>query len=118
LQEDGGPMSPAVLDGVGAVRVAHPGSGATAGRGVLALRPENVAIGKSLPEEPEMNFFSGRVQDLLYLGDVTVYIVEVDGGGRLEALLPNRQSGRATFYEPGDQVEVGWRFDAGHFLFD
>jgi spermidine/putrescine transport system ATP-binding protein len=108
----------AVLDKVGAIKVAHPDKGVAAGHGVLALRPENVAIGRTLPDEPEMNLFSGRVQDLLYLGDVTVYIVEVEGGGRLEALLPNHRSGQATFYQPGDEVTVGWRFDAGHFLFD
>ncbi len=103
---------------IGDVRAAIPETLIAGAHGVLALRPENLAIGKSLPDEPDMNVFDGRVQDLLYLGDVTVYIVEVDGGGRLEALLPNHRTGRATFFEPGDAVKVGWRFDAGHFLFD
>ncbi|MEX0960691.1 MAG: ABC transporter ATP-binding protein [Burkholderiales bacterium] len=86
--------------------------------GVLALRPEKVAIGAGLPDDPALNRFAGHVHDFLYLGDVTVYIVELASGTRVEALLPNSAAGRAKFFEPGDRVEVGWRFDAGHFLND
>jgi spermidine/putrescine transport system ATP-binding protein len=106
------------LANIGDARVAGPENLIAGARGVLALRPEKVAIGHSLTNDPAMNVFSGRVRDHLFRGDVTVYVVEVDGGGRLEALRPNDRSGRATFYEAGDEVKVGWRFDAGHFLFD
>jgi spermidine/putrescine transport system ATP-binding protein len=50
------------------------------------------------------------------LGDVTIYIVELAGGMRIEALLPNSAAGRTKFFEAGDEVQVGWRYDAGHFL--
>ncbi len=72
--------------------------------GVLALRPEKVAIGRDLPDEPDLNRFAGKVHDFLYLGDVTVYIVELAGGTRIEALLPNSAAGRAKFFEVGDAV--------------
>jgi spermidine/putrescine transport system ATP-binding protein len=58
------------------------------------------------------------VIDFLYLGDVTVYIVRLEGGHRLEALLPNSAAGRTKFFESGDPVQVSWRVDAGHFLND
>jgi spermidine/putrescine transport system ATP-binding protein len=80
------------------------------------LRPEQVYIDHTLPQSPEMNRFGGRVHDLLYLGDVTVYIVELEAGGRIKALLPNSDSGRARLFGPGDSVMVGWRYDAGHLL--
>lgn len=105
------------LNDVGDARVAFSGDLTAGARGVLALRPEQVAIGHTLPDEPGVNRFSGHVHDFLYLGDVTVYIVEVEGGGRVEALLPNSGAGRAKFYEPGDAVMVGWRYDAGRFLY-
>ena len=54
--------------------------------------------------------------DFLYLGDVTVYVVELRDGSRVEAMLPNSAPGRAKFFEPGDLVEIGWRSDAGRFL--
>ncbi|HWQ39024.1 MAG TPA: ABC transporter ATP-binding protein [Burkholderiales bacterium] len=106
------------LKGVGEVQALNPEHDVAGTTGVLALRPEKVAIARELREEPDFNRFSGRVFDFLYLGDVTVYIVELPAGGRIEALLPNSTAGRARFFEPGDQVQVGWRHDAGHFLND
>jgi spermidine/putrescine transport system ATP-binding protein len=31
-------------------------------------------------------------------------------------MLPNSAPGRAKFFEPGDAVEISWRYDAGRFL--
>src|SRR5581483_3359680 len=106
------------LDGLGEVRAVNAGKDAPGTRGVLALRPEKVAIGGELGDDPAWNRFSGKVHDFLYLGDVTLYIVELQSGTRIEAMLPNSAAGRATFFEPGDRVQVAWRFDAGHFLVD
>lgn len=85
-------------------------------RGVLALRPEQVRI--SHPEsEPDLeNHFIGTVQDFLYIGDVTTYVVELANATFIEALLPNSAPGRAKFFETGDQVRLSWRHDAGIFL--
>jgi spermidine/putrescine transport system ATP-binding protein len=106
------------LDHIGDVRVGAQGGLIAGTRGVLALRPEKVLIGREFAHEPGLNRFAGRVRDFLYMGDVTVYIVELEGGGRVEALLPNSKAGRASFFESGDPVMVGWRYDAGHFLND
>ena len=107
-----------LLDRIGDVRVTGAESLMAGQRGVLALRPEKVAIGRSIAADPQMNRFDGRVHDFLYLGDVTLYVVELDAGGRVEALVPNAATGDASFYQPGDAVSVAWRFDAGHFLYD
>ena len=85
-------------------------------KGALALRPEQVAISRELAPDPGQNRFTGKVFDFLYLGDVTVYVVELPNGSRIEAMLPNSAPGRAKFFEPGDAVEIGWRVDAGRFL--
>jgi spermidine/putrescine transport system ATP-binding protein len=90
---------------------AHPGQ-----QGVLALRPEQVAIGRQVTAQQDENHFAGRVFDFLYLGDVTVYVVELANGSRIEAMLPNSAPGRAKFFEAGDPVEISWRVDAGRFL--
>ena len=87
-------------------------------RGVLALRPEQVVIGTQLAPGPDENHFAGRVFDFLYLGDVTLYVVELANGTRIEAMLPNSAPGRAKFFEPGDPVQISWRYDAGRFLAD
>jgi spermidine/putrescine transport system ATP-binding protein len=106
------------IAGLGEVDALHVPDAAPGARGALALRPEQIAIGQQLAPNPDENHFAGKVFDFLYLGDVTVYVVELGDGSRLEAMLPNSAPGRAKFFEPGDPVEVSWRFDAGRFLSD
>jgi spermidine/putrescine transport system ATP-binding protein len=106
------------LSGIGDVVAMNVENDAPGLKGALALRPEKVAIGSELPYGPELNRFTGKVHDFLYLGDVTIYIVELANGMRIEALLPNSAAGRTKFFEAGDEVQVGWRYDAGHFLND
>jgi spermidine/putrescine transport system ATP-binding protein len=65
---------------------------------------------------PDENHFKGIVKELLYMGGVTVYIVETEGGVRIETMLANSAIGRPRFFEVGDAVDVAWRVDAGHFL--
>jgi spermidine/putrescine transport system ATP-binding protein len=91
-----------------------------ASRGVLALRPEMVRIyAADATIEPELgNRFLGTVRELVYVGDITTYIVTLDNGQKIDALRPNSGSGRARFFEIGDPVQVAWRHDAGHFVLD
>jgi spermidine/putrescine transport system ATP-binding protein len=96
---------------------ARPGIKAAA-KGVLALRPEMVRIA-ALGEPLDLaNRFHGKVREYVYVGDVTTYIVFLDNGQKIEALAPNAGSGRARFFETGDEVQVAWRHDAGHFVLD
>ena len=106
------------LSGIGEVAALNVEGDAPGLKGALALRPEKVAIGRDLAAGPDVNRFAGKVLDFLYLGDVTIYIVELANGMRIEALLPNSAAGRTKFFEAGDVVQVSWRYDAGHFLND
>jgi len=91
-------------------------------KGVLALRPEMVRIfAKDVAVADDTglaNRFHGKVREYVYIGDVTTYIVFLDNGQKIEALAPNAGSGRARFFETGDEVQVAWRGDAGHFVSD
>jgi len=62
------------------------------------------------------NQFDGTVNDFLYIGDVTTYLVDLQDGTRLEALLANSAPGRARFFEVGDRVRLSWKAEAGAFL--
>ena len=104
------------IKGCGEVRaLAVPGV-AAGQQGWLALRPEKIKLDKELPDLPDEAYFKGRIHDCLYLGDVTIYIVEVADGVLIEAMLPNNIPGVAKFFDDGDIVEIAWRFDAGSFL--
>ena len=73
------------------------------------LRPQGVRR----PEEPLRRH---ACSELLYLGDVTLYKVELANGFVIEALMANAAPGRAKFHEVGDPVAVCWRHDAGVYL--
>jgi spermidine/putrescine transport system ATP-binding protein len=85
-------------------------------RGSFAIRPEQVAIEAAARPASAPNRFEGVVRDFLYVGDVTTYIVELDGGTRIEALLPNATPGRARLFQAGERVAVQWGADRGFFL--
>jgi spermidine/putrescine transport system ATP-binding protein len=102
--------------GLGPVRAGVAPDVANTVKGTVAVRPEKIRIAASAPEGTPDNHFRGNVEDLLYMGDVTVYRVSTPGGAKVEALLANSQSGRAKFFEVGDAVEMSWPVGAGHFI--
>ncbi|MCX5869647.1 MAG: ABC transporter ATP-binding protein [Deltaproteobacteria bacterium] len=107
------------LDGLGIVYVCRSETKPAIGsRCALTLRPEKIRIAPTVRPADDESHFTGHVHDLLYLGDVTVYLVTLANGVLLETLLANSASGRANFFEVGDQVEVAWSCDAGHLVLD
>jgi len=102
--------------GLGEITAVDPGGIIPGDHGVLALRPEQIRIAAG--DLSMDNAFPGRVEDFLYVGDVTTYRVVLDNGFVLEALLPNAGTGRARFHEVGDRVTVGWPKEAGHYVRD
>ena len=104
------------LDGLGAVKIAKVAGIEAGSAGVLALRPEKIRISVGSDAVDGENRFQGVVKELLYLGDVSVYVVETAGGARVKTLLANSGAGRTRFFEVGDAVNVAWQVDAGHFL--
>jgi spermidine/putrescine transport system ATP-binding protein len=104
------------IAGLGPVRVAASSALAPGKPGTVALRPEKIRIAAAPPADTPDNHFGGKVAELLYMGDVTVYIVDTPGGHKIEALLANSASGDAKFFEVGDAVEMSWPPAAGHFI--
>jgi spermidine/putrescine transport system ATP-binding protein len=106
------------VQGLGSVTMAHPEGVSEGTAGTLALRPEKIRIAAAADtaDVGPGNSFKGVVKELLYLGDVTVYQVETEGGAEVKALLANSGAGRIRFFEVGDAVAVGWPVDAGHFV--
>ena len=102
------------LEAQGIEIMAPPSDSAAAGdSGIFAIRPEQVRIGFEEMSELK-NHFRGTVVSVLYRGDVSEYKVRLEGGASIEALLPN--TGRA--FSVGDEVCLGWRHDAGMYLYE
>ena len=112
----GGTLVGLDVDGLGRIRARAPEGVLKGSPGSLAVRPEKIRISGTLMQADGENHCAGHVRDFLYMGDVTLYIVETAGGHQVEALLANSAAGRTQFFEKGDAVEAAWRFDAGHFI--
>jgi spermidine/putrescine transport system ATP-binding protein len=101
---------------LGLVRAPSSPAASVGQHGWLALRPEQLCIGHrgAFPDLP--NRVSGKVCDFLYIGDVTTYIVELEDGLRIEALLANSAPGRVHFFEEGEMVDLAWTAEVGRYL--
>jgi putrescine transport system ATP-binding protein len=56
----------------------------------VVLRPEKVQITPEPPSETDVNCFAGRVYDIGYLGDVSLYKVRLDNGFSMKVTVTNR----------------------------
>jgi spermidine/putrescine transport system ATP-binding protein len=118
VQQRTGDTTSIAVDGIGTVRAPATAAARQDVSVSVALRPEKVRIRKPAAADELDNHFSGTVREMLYMGDVTVYRVQTEGGGTIEALLANSASGMTPFFAIGDRVEVGWTAGAGHVLAD
>jgi putrescine transport system ATP-binding protein len=82
----------------------------------VALRPEKIDIARGQPPAAAENCVSGRVADIGYLGDVSVYKVRLDNGTVVKAAAANimRLIERPITWD--DRVSLTWTPDAGVVL--
>ena len=77
---------------------------------VIAVRPEKVRIG--LPGEIDgTNRLCGKVEEIAYLGDVSIYHVRIPGGVLVEAQLTNHARRAAAPLTWGDEACLTWDAD-------
>ncbi|MBV6635307.1 MAG: ABC transporter ATP-binding protein [Mameliella sp.] len=83
---------------------------------VLALRPEKLGIAKTRPQAP--NTLKGKVIDIAYLGNISTYHVEIEGGVMVKAQAANtrRIARRDITWE--DEVWLSFTATAGVILKD
>ena len=79
----------------------------------IAVRPERIVV-SPLSEEPYSgqpgNRLSGRVQDVIYMGPITQYLVDTVMLGRVVSQRVSNEE--ATSITPGLEVAVTWAVDA------
>ena len=82
----------------------------------IAVRPEKVRVALDPPEEQGVNCLQGEIWDIGYLGDLSIYHVELANGTRIKAAKPNmtRMVERPISWD--DKVWVSWSPDAGVVL--
>jgi putrescine transport system ATP-binding protein len=81
----------------------------------VALRPEKLRIARAPPAASE-NCVAGRVAEIAYLGNVSVYKVRLDNGFVMKAQLPNLTRVIERPIGADDPVWLSWTPDAGVVL--
>lgn len=75
-------------------------------RVTLVVRPERISLrAASSPGEAGL---TGEVQEIVYLGTDTRYLVEVPGGDTVVARVQNASGATEPAFEVGDHVELRW----------
>jgi putative spermidine/putrescine transport system ATP-binding protein len=79
--------------------------------GTYSIRPEKIRVLKESADadEPEHSTAAGTVVEVVYLGDVTRFLVDLDAGGRLTALQQNLEtSSEDVAAYRGTRVRLRW----------
>ncbi len=77
----------------------------------VALRPEKIHL-VSADEGRNANTAVGEVEEIAYLGDVSIYHVRLKGGHKLLVTLPNMNRSRNSGPTWGDTVHLRWEPDS------
>ncbi|MFE7213103.1 ABC transporter ATP-binding protein [Streptomyces sp. NPDC001698] len=79
--------------------------------GTHSIRPEKIRVLKesAVADEPEQTTATGTVAEVVYLGDSTRFLVDLDTGGRLTALQQNLEtSAEDVAAYRGTRVRLAW----------
>jgi putative spermidine/putrescine transport system ATP-binding protein len=78
----------------------------------FTVRPEKIRmLGEGEAPEPGAHVEGGRVRDVVYVGMVTRYVVELDEGGELAVVSQNFESAEQVLQAKGRRVRLAWRPD-------
>jgi len=91
--------------------------GATPGDTVwVALRPEKIRIGREPPSTAGENCVTGQVENIAYLGDLSIYKVRLDTGSVLKAAVANVTRLVERPIDWDDRVWLTWAPEAAMVL--
>jgi putrescine transport system ATP-binding protein len=102
--------------GAGRLRVNYQGPAATGTTVWVALRPEKLQITAQHPPAGDENSFTGQIEDIAYLGDVSLYNVKLDNGSVVKATAANRTRVVARPIGWGDRVWLSFSPEAAVVL--
>jgi putative spermidine/putrescine transport system ATP-binding protein len=79
----------------------------------FTIRPEKIRmLDASEPPAPGSHSERGRIEDVIYLGAITRYVIELEAGGTLTAVRQNLETAASEALDArGSAVSVSWRED-------
>lgn len=80
-----------------------------------AIRPEKIFVAKS-QKEGVHNQVKGKIEDIAYLGNISIFRVKLDSGKMIQASMTNKSRHGKDELTWGDEVYLSWLDDAGVVL--
>lgn len=98
------------------VYITHAASAPVGSTVCVAVRPEKVLISATEPKNATRNCTKGIVREIAYLGDMSIFYVELESGKRVQAARQNllRLSERDVQWD--DEVYLYWKAESGVVL--
>ena len=87
---------------------AHTGAVPVGSNVTLAIRPEKLMVSSLKPSYPR-NWAQGVIKEIAYLGDISIYYVELESGKIVMATLPNLLRLSERNFKWDDTVYLFWR---------
>jgi putrescine transport system ATP-binding protein len=72
------------------------------------VRPEKISISKTPPNEDDRTILRGTVEDLAYLGNISIYRVATDTGKVIQVSAQNQHRSAELVLEWDDEVYLSW----------
>ncbi|MBR1479553.1 MAG: ABC transporter ATP-binding protein [Alphaproteobacteria bacterium] len=94
---------------------AHTGAVPIGANVTLAIRPEKIMVSASKPPYSQ-NWAQGGIKEIAYLGDVSIYYIQLVSGKMVMATLPNLLRLSEREFKWDDVVYVFWRPENGSIL--
>jgi putrescine transport system ATP-binding protein len=75
-----------------------------------AIRPEKITISRQQPVAvaASENLVRGTVREIAYMGDMSIYLVQIDSGKMMRVTLPNTMRGGERPIARGESVWLSW----------
>ena len=106
----------AVLETAAGRRFSVAGVADAGAQAFMAVRPEKIRIALTPPLGGGLNHVAGRVVDIGYLGDMSIYKVRLDDGSAMRASLANARRGSERDIVPDQPVWLSWPPEAALLL--
>jgi len=84
----------------------------------VAVRPEKIFVSRERPDNDEDIKVRGVVDDLGYLGNLSLYRIRLESGKMIQVSRQNRRRSTKRFVEWDDEIWVSWRPRSAVVLID
>ncbi|MGH8315726.1 MAG: ABC transporter ATP-binding protein [Steroidobacterales bacterium] len=76
-----------------------------------AIRPEKIRIARERPQQPD-NVIEGTIKEIAYMGDMSIYLVQIDTGRIVRVTMPNSERDSVSQFTWDERVFLHWHAES------